>query len=331
MSDYYKILGISRDASIDDIKQAYKTLARKHHPDRGGNKEEFQKIQEAYETLSNNDKKYDYDNPNIFPQGNVNGFPDIFGFHFNQSQQQQQHSIKKKDHLYTCKITLKDVWSGIKKKFKIQRTKRCKVCLKTCEACRGNGIITKHVQLGPFTQVHQQSCSKCNGTGKISDSSNNCSHCDSNGNIIEDNIFEIDIPQGVKNGEKFVLKDWGEQPLKDNDFPGDFIVTISIETDTFFTRQNLDLFCNINLSYTEAIVGKEIIIPHFSEKIPINTQGFGIINPNKYYTLYDRGLVDKTGKLGHLHIKFIINYPERTFNQDELKILKESFDKINFQ
>lgn len=321
MSNYYKILGISQDASVDDIKQAYKTLARKYHPDRGGNKEEFQKIQEAYETLSNQDKKHQYDNPN------QNSFHDIFGFNFTQQSRQQQF-VKKKDHLYTCKVTLKEVYFGIKKKLKIQRTKRCKVCLNTCGTCNGNGIITRHVQLGPFTQVHQQSCHVCNGLGKCPNLSNNCSLCNS-GNIIEDKIFEIDIPPGIKNGEKFIFKDWGEQPIRENELSGDFIITILIEVDIFFSRQNLDLSCNINLSYRESIIGKNIVIPHFNGDIPINTQGFGVINPNKHYTLYDKGLVDKTGKLGHLHIKFIINYPERTFNEDELKILTSSFDKIN--
>lgn len=331
MSDYYKILGISKGASQDDIKSAYKRLARTHHPDRGGDKEKFQNIQEAYETLSDSNKRQKYDSPqdDLFPFAFDHPF-------FNQNQHQHHHQqqkkqiIKKADHLYTCKITLRDVFYGTIKKLKVQRSQVCKACINDCNNCGGNGIITKHVQMGPFTQVVQQTCSNCNGSGKTSNS-NNCIDCKSSGVIQEENIFEIIIKPGIYNGKKFIFDGWGEQPIRSNETAGSFIVSISIDTDPNFTRSGLDLHYTITLSYRESIIGKDVIIPHFKEAIHLDTRGFGIINPNKNYILYDRGLINESGTVGNMQIKFIINYPERTFNDEELVTLKKVFDSINLE
>ena len=333
MSDYYNTLGVSKNSTPEDIKNAYKRLARTHHPDRGGNKEEFQKIQEAYETLSDNDKKSQYDNPG-FGNGNHNhNFP-FGGFDhpfFNQQRNQQRNqTIKMNDHLYTCKITIRDVYYGVTKRLKVHRTKMCKSCIQNCNSCNGNGKIVQHIQMGPFAQVVENTCPNCRGSGRISNNNNECSDCNKTGKIEENNTFEIIIKPSVNNGNKFTFDGWGEQPKKNNELPGAFIVIISIENDPFFTRIGLDLFCNIKLSYKDSIIGKDIIIPHFRGDIPLGTRGFGIINPNKNYILYNKGLLGENGSSGNLQIKFIIDYPERTFNEDELTILTTAFDNINF-
>jgi molecular chaperone DnaJ len=329
MSDYYNTLGVSKNSTPEDIKNAYKRLARTHHPDRGGNKEEFQKIQQAYETLSDNDKKSQYDNPgnnmdNMF--SSFGGFDHPF---FNHHMRNNNQTVKKNDHLYTCKITLRDVYYGITKRLKVHRTRMCKSCMQNCNSCNGNGKIVQHIQMGPFRQIVENTCSNCSGSGRTSNN-NECSDCNKTGKIEENNTFEINIKQCINNGKKFIFDGWGEQPQKNNEIPGAFIVIVSIENDPFFTRIGMDLFCNINLSYRDSIIGKNIIIPHFRGDIPLDTRGFGIINPNKNYILYDKGLVGENGSTGNLQIKFIINYPERTFNKDELTMLTTVFDNINF-
>jgi DnaJ-class molecular chaperone len=92
----------------------------------------------------------------------------------------------------------------------------------------------------------------------------------------------------------------------------------------------MDLLCNVNLTFKETMIGKDIVIPHFSGHININTLGFGIINPNREYMIHNKGLVDKDGKCGNLRIKFIIVYPERAFNNYEVEILNETFNKLLF-
>lgn len=329
MSDYYSILGVSRDASIDDIKNAFKKLARVNHPDKGGDKDKFQKIQEAYETLSDPDKRKSYDNPNQNTLDNM--FPFGFDHPFFKHHRKQEQIIRKQDHFYTCKISLSEVFTGLKKRLRVHRTNICKVCRDKCSMCNGNGVMVQHVQMGPFTQVIQQTCNACNGSGKISNRGKYCDHCKGNGEITEERIFEIDIKRGVADGERFVFEDWGEQPVKDNERAGSFIVTISVEQHSFFKRNGINLQCNIPLTFAESIVGKTINIPHFSGDFSVDTRGFGLINPNKDYIIYDRGLIDTNGKMGHLVLKFIIEYVERTFDDYDIHVLSQAFSKIGLK
>ena len=327
MVDYYNILGVSKTASSDEIKTAYKKLALKNHPDRGGNKDQFQKIQEAYEVLSDSDKKSQYDNPHSDFSFD-NPFFNQFNHQFNH--QTKNSPVKKNDYHYTCNITLDEVFSGSIKKLKVQRKYGCKICFNTCNACNGLGKKTQRVQLGPFQQVIEQTCSNCSGSGKKYLKNESCSNCDCDGIIIEDKIFEIKIDRGIENGKMHVFKDWGEQPVKSNEIPGSFIVTISILPHDNFQRERLKLKYKVKLSVRESIVGKNIVIPHFNENINLNTVGFGLINPNKEYIVFKKGLVNEKGECGDLHIRFEIEYQERSFNDSELLLLNEIFDKIEF-
>lgn len=328
MSDYYNILGVSKEASSDDIKNAYRRLARTNHPDKGGDKDKFQKIQEAYETLSDTNKKNAYDNKdNMDDPFSFGGFNHPF---FKHHMHQEQQSVKKNDHLYNYKISLQEVFTGATKKFRVQRNRICKDCITSCSGCNGKGIVTQHVQLGPFTQIIKNTCNQCSGSGKSNNKGKVCSTCNSTGNVQEEKVFEIQITPGIKNKERFVFEDWGEQPIRDNELPGSFIVIINIEDHEYFTRSNMDLLCNVNLTFKETMIGKDIVIPHFSGDININTLGFGIINPNREYMIHNKGLVDKDGKCGNLRIKFIIAYPERAFNNYEVEILNDTFNKLLF-
>lgn len=331
MSDYYSILGVSKDASSDDIKNAYRKLARINHPDKGGDKERFQKIQEAYDTLSDTQKRNQYDNPNTMNAGMDDMFP--FGFeHPFFKHHRQPQKVKKGDHMYTCKISLRDVYFGIVKKLRIQRTKICKSCMTNCNRCGGNGVVSQHMQMGPFTQVIQQSCPQCNGTGRSNDKSKRCEVCNGRGTIQEDRLFEINIKRGVENGRRYVFEDWGEQAVKENEISGAFVVILEIEQDKHFKRiggnSGLDLLYEIKLTYVESVVGKNVVIPHFSGDINLDTRGFGLINPNKDYIIYNRGLVDDKGKDGNLMIKFIIDYPDKSFDDYDIHVLKEAFNKV---
>ena len=329
MVDYYNILGISKSASDDEIKNGYRKMARSHHPDKGGDKETFQRIQEAYETLSDPNKRDEYDNPSPF--GNLNNL----NFNFNNSffkhnQPTQNNIVKKNDHYYVCKIALREVYFGTLKKLKVQRTKICKGCIKKCNRCNGTGQTVQHLQMGPFTQIVQKICDQCVGTGKTNVENSNCIECKSTGKITEETIFEINIKPGIDYGERFEFKDWGEQPIKDNEIAGSFIVTIEIDKDLNFTRNGLNLKHDISLTLKESIIGKQITIPHFNENIKLDTRGFGVVNPNKEYLLYNKGLIDSDGKRGNLQIKFIIQYQDRTFTDLELQVLKSTFEKIDF-
>lgn len=326
MSNYYNILGISKSASDEEIKNAYRKLARTHHPDKGGDKHKFQQIQEAYEILSDPTKRQNYDNP----QGNLNNmFPFEFNNHHFFRHQNEHQIIKKNDYIYNCYLDLKDVYVGIQKKFRVQRKKICKNCKQDCSNCNGIGNITQHIQMGPFSQTVHQTCNICQGSGKHK-KIDNCIICNNKNFIEEENVFTVDIKPGIESGTKIAFEEWGEQATRKNEISGAFIVNIIINDDPHFKRNGLNLIWTTTISLRESIIGKTIIIPHFAEPITIETKGFGIINPHKEYILYNRGLINEYGKQGDLYIRFNIEYKECNFTDEQISSLQSVFNQVNF-
>ena len=339
--NYYDVLGVSKNATQEEIKQSYKKLAKEFHPDKNKIKgidttEKFQKIQTAYEILSDQEKRNQYDNPSPFGQGfNFGGSPDIFSNIFNNNfggRGGGGSNLKKPDVQHICKITLNDVFSGITKKFNIKRDLKCNICKNTCSICKGQGMVAQRMQIGPFTQIINGPCQICQGSGIVRNSVIVCSSCNSTGIITEKKQIEIVIPRGVENNKIYTFSEWGIQPNNSSEIAGDLIVIISVEDHHYFKRQKLDLICETEITIKESIIGKNIIISHFSGDIEINmTTMFGVINPIKYYTIKNKGLIDINNNHGDLHIKFNIKYPDnKKFSENEINILKNAFDKVFF-
>jgi len=326
MSDYYDILGISKSASDDEIKNAYRKLAKTHHPDKGGDKSKFQEIQTAYETLSDINKRNNYNNSSSQNQ-NTFQFPFQFDHPFFKHHNKNNTS-KKNDHIYNCYISLKDVYTGIQKKFRVSRNKICNNCKQICNNCNGNGKLIYNQQLGPFIQRVEHNCSNCNSTGIKT--TVDCEICDNKRYITEENIFDVNIKPGIESGTKITFSDWGEQPTRNNEIPGSFIVNIIINQHPEFIRNKLNLIWKTKISLRDSIIGKNIIIPHFIKPIELNTKGFGIINPNQEYIIYNSGLIDEKGNQGNLHVQFNIEYKECNFNDEQINILRSTFDQVNF-
>ena len=330
MKDYYQILGINRTSTEDEIKQAFRNLAKTHHPDKGGDKEKFQELQEAYDTLMDPEKKHVYDNPNLSTQFN-NLFGQGFHFNFNTMFQNNKYT-KKSDHNHAYTIKLKDVYTGFKKTFILRRTFNCKKCYETCLKCNGNGFLPQHVYIGHITHTYNQPCYSCNSIGKIKidNTTIQCKLCNNTGNINEEKTIEINIPKGVENGFKFIYEEWGEQAVKNDEKSGDLIIIINIENHDNFTRKGLDLYYKYNISFKESIIGTKIVIPYFHEPFEIQTKTFGIINPDKYYIVFQKGLENDKGNKGSLYVKFNINYPvNRILNDIEINKINNTLDDIN--
>jgi len=323
MSSYYDILGVPKNASDDDIKRAYRKLALKHHPDKsGGDDTKFQEIQMAYETLSDPERKSRYDNPNVFPEHTTHGFP--FEFFFGQQpgfpfQFAGNTQTKRSDHFYTCNVQLKDIFFGTTKRFKIKRDTLCVECHDTCSKCNGYGIRRIHPHI-------TQTCDICSGRGRIV--KGNCNICKNKRSITEEKLVEIVIHKGMPSGEKFIFEHWGEQPSKNGEIAGNLYVTVQVEEHPQFKRDNLDLIFYSDITLAQTIIGCMIDIPLFDEPLSLNTRGFGIINPNKQYTVYNRGLVDEHDKKGNLHIRFRVTYPEKVLSDDHRHILSLAFDQV---
>jgi DnaJ-class molecular chaperone len=337
MSDnYYDILGVSKDASEDEIKRAYKKLALKTHPDKnGGDDTMFKQINVAYETLSDPDKRREYDNPHQMPDFG-GGFPggDIFeqlfrgmgGMNINVNINGQRHNgpIKRGNHLHRIGISLNDVHTGLVKTLKLKINKVCFDCKTKCGNCNGSGTIIRIQQTGPFVQQIQSQCGICNGSGSVNTDNVLCKKCNGTSNYMEEEIVKVEIPKGVNTGDQIIFSKMGEQPQRPNEEAGDLLVQIVVEEDPYFGREGDNLIFKTKITLAESLIGKDILIPHFEDNVRINTNIFGIINPNKRYHIQGKGLCGK----GDLIFMFEIIYPEKELDSYDRDILKNVFNNL---
>jgi molecular chaperone DnaJ len=339
MQSHYETLGLQKNASKYEIKTAYLNMAKVYHPDKNtssGAKEKFQKIQEAYEVLSDDEKRAQYDNPqpqfNIPPEFHQN-FQQGFPFNiFNMNQPQQQQNQKKNNEYYNFKIKLSDVYFGINKNFNIKKKVMCEKCKINCTMCNGAGTIQgQRIQMGPFVQFINQMCPTCTGNCVIRNNNISCNDCNSSGFKIKEKNITLNVPIGVENGKEYIFEEWGEQAVKSNEKSGDFIIRIEIQKHDLFHRDNLNLIYTTQISLFDSIVGKEIKIPYFDELIELNINKFGIIDPKKEYVIVEKGLKNEKGERGNLKIKFEIIYPNRVLVPEEIIVLTDIFKKYDLK
>lgn len=343
MSDnYYSILGCTKGSSSDEIKKSYKKLALLHHPDKNnGNDEMFKKINEAYSVLSEPEKKERYDrfgsadaNPferqghghgSNFPFGGFEhffsgGFP--FGggqsFSFHSNHQTRETIVKKCSNIQiTLDITLENVFSGFSILHTFDQKNGCK-CMSICGKCRGKGVIHIVHDLGMIKQTFQTNCPDCSGSGLKG--RHDCNDCSGSGYSIIKKQIKINGPKGLDNGHTLTLPRGGEQPSSNAPHmqPGDLLITLSVKEHSLFKREGKNLIFKTDCSWIDSICGKEIDIPLFEEPFTMNTQEFGILYPDKKYTISNKGLYDVNGNRGDLYIYFTIiqpNIPKEKCNE----------------
>lgn len=367
----YEALGLQRGASGDQIKSAYKKLAIQNHPDKGGDVEKFKAISAAYNVLSNEEKKQEYDQiGDDGPQSQSQGHPhhfnphDIFAhmfggggggfpFHGGRFPQQQRRSThregsKRRDHSHDVHIPLHEAYFGAHKGIKVQLEKVCFACKDTCPACQGLGNITQLLRNGPFTQIIQQACDVCSGTGNISRGSSKCSVCGGKCKYGEDKRVDIQIKPGVPSkGFRTTVDGAGEQAGTSSDTPGDLhinVVVNEVDNDGNVQRYGSSgehlLLINkslTTLTLSESILGKKIFVPHFTGKVAVDTRSFGIVQPGKEYVVKGKGMpVLKPASsaasvaYGDLIIKFEVTYPlERILTDAEHDTLTSAFEILN--
>ncbi len=295
----YDVLGLTQNATADDIKKAYRKLAREHHPDKGGDPEKFKKVQEAYEVLSDPEKRENFDrfgSPDAPPQGlNPN---DIFAQMFSGAFGGPRGPVRRGDHHHELKITLEDAYRGLTRMFKVTLTKPCFACRKQCQQCRGRGSV--QVQMGPM--AFSQPCPMCGGQGG---GSTGCQECNLKSKKHELLNLELKIPAGVEDGATLVAGGMGEQPQKPDEEPGDLIFHIKIQDHPELMRQGKDLIWSTRISFEDSVNGKVIQVPHFDGSIDINTSDWGVLDPREDYIIPGKGFVPG----GKLRISFNIIYP----------------------
>ena len=238
--EYYNILGVDKNAEKSKIKKAYHKLAVKHHPDKGGDPDKFKKIAEAFEVLSDENKRKTYDSGGKDALGGHGGGNpmDMFSQMFSGNMSSNSRVKKGKNTEYTMNITLEDVYNGRNKNISLSRTVIDKKSIFSCLACNGQGMKIREIRMGPMIQQIQSHCTECNGLGNKYKS-----------NKVKENL-KIYIPKGVSQGKNIVVDGKGEDIL--NGESGDLVVIINI-LENKFKRQGNDLFIDKKISLLAAL------------------------------------------------------------------------------
>ena len=305
MSDPYGALGLQRGATEDEVKKAYRKLAREHHPDKGGDAEKFKKVQEAYEVLSDPQKRQNYDQWGTAdgPQGNpYGGFnpADIFGQMFGGGH---RGPVRRANHEHEIAISLEDAYRGLTKNFKIALSKPCWTCQKKCPHCHGRGQV--HVQMGPMQFA--QPCPACQGVGVHW---TGCQECNFKGKKTENLNLELKIPKGVQAGNALTAHGLGEQARAKDEESGDLIFHVRIQDHPELLRQGDDLVWHTKISFVDSVNGKVIEAPHFDGPIRIDTADWGVLDPREDYVIPGKGFgAEGTTSRGRYRVSFNIAYP----------------------
>ena len=296
MSDYYEILGLSKNASKEEIKKAYKQLAMKYHPDRNkeaGAEEKFKKISEAYAVLSDDTKRSTYDQygesgfKQQYSQEDIfRGFDmgEMFGdsifemfFGGGKRRSNRGHDLKT-----DIEISFEEAAKGTTKEIKISKLTKCEKCngsgsedneIETCSRCHGSGQVrvSRSTPFGTFAQV--STCSHCNGQG--SEIKNHCKECKGTGRAHETKELKVKIPAGVDTGSNLRVMKEGEAGLKGGS-AGDLYVVIHVKPSHIFKREENDIYLQLPLTYSQVALGTELKVPTLDNevklKIPAGTQ-----------------------------------------------------------
>ena len=350
--DYYKVLGVSKSASQDEIKSAFKKLAIKYHPDKHQDKKEemnkkFQEISEAYDTLGDEKKRANYDRfGSESPFGNGGGenqgfggfefnmdindiFSEFFGGSGSRSSRRGDGRIDGSDLKYNLQIDLLTAYNGKDETIRFTAMTSCGDCkgsgsldgkTTNCSACDGHGSV----RYSKGFIVMEEACKKCNGAGKVAQ--NPCKSCNGQGAKNSERIVKVKIPAGIVNGSNIKIDGQGE-PGRKGGRNGDLYVAISIKNHEIFTRKDDNLYLNLVIKMSTATLGGEVIVPTIDGKgtkltIPSGTQNGTELRVN------NAGMKSlNSTRIGQLFVKITVETPVK-LNEEQKELIRK-FDELS--
>jgi len=362
--DYYEVLGVDKNADEATLKKAYRTLAKKYHPDMNPDNKEaeakFKEVNEAYEVLSDPDKKAKYDqfghaafDPSAgggYGGGGFGGFGDfgdigdIFGSFFgggfgSSSQRRRNGPVRGDDINLRVSITFEEAAFGVKKDITFNRVQKCDSCKgsgaaegsspETCSACRGTGQRQVTQRIGGMAFQSTTTCDACRGTGKII--KNPCQNCRGTGYVKVSKKLEVSIPSGIDDGQSIVLRGQGSDG-RNGGPSGDVIITVMVKRHSVFERSGTNIYCEVPVTVTDAILGAEIEIPTLEGKmkytIPEGTQ------PGTEFVVKQKGIpnVNYPSRRGDLIFSVNVEIPKglNEKQKDKLREFAESCGNGNY-
>jgi len=360
--DYYKVLGVSKDASKEEIRRAYKELAKKYHPDKNKDKdaaEKFKELNEAASVLADENKRAQYDQFGTaegfkgfggqgfdfsdFGSGFEFNFDDIFDMFMGGqnpfSRRKRSDAEQGTDLRYDMDISLKEAAFGTEKEIFVEKMDECSKCKGTgaehksdivsCPECQGSGFMRKTTRT-PFGYFSTSgTCRNCGGRGRILKTP--CSMCDGTGRTMKNKKIKIKIPSGVESGNRLRISNEGEAGYRGGS-SGDLYVFIDVEDDDVFERDGDDVYINVPISFAMAAIGGEIEVPTLDGKkakleIPSGTQ------PGTIFKLRGKGIESlHSGGKGDQLVKVNVEVPRKLSREQKetIKKLDESFGKKGF-
>lgn len=363
--DYYEVLGVEKNASKEDIKKNYRKIAMQYHPDRNPDNKEaedkFKEATEAYEVLSDDEKRAKYDRyghsglrggQDFHGFSNINDifshFSDIFGgssifddFFGSSSGQRargrgRQRGTPGSDLRVNLQLTLEEIATGTTKKIKIKKHVKCSDCsgngaesgssLKTCNACNGTGEV-RSVSRSVFGQfVNIQPCANCNGEGQVVEKP--CKKCRGDGRISEEVTIRINVPAGVSEGSYMTMRGEGNQGLRGGQ-SGDIIVVFQELPHEYFVREGDDIIYDLLISFPDIVMGTEVEVPTLTGKARLKIEGG--TQPGKLLRMREKGIQHLNSHgAGDQLVRVNILVPQKV-NSKEKDLLKQLSEMPNIK
>ncbi|XP_058085269.1 dnaJ protein homolog 2-like [Magnolia sinica] len=330
---YYETLGVSKGASQDELKKAYRKAAIKNHPDKGGDPEKFKELAQAYEVLSDPEKReiYDQYGEDALKEGMGGGggshnpfdiFESFFGGGaFGGGSSRGRRQRQGDDVVHNLKVSLEDLYNGTSKKLSLSKNVLCAKCKgkgsnsgasARCHSCQGTGTKISIRQIGPgMIQQMQQVCSECRGSGEVISEKDKCTHCKGNKVTQEKKVLEVHVEKGMRHGQKITFQ--GEADEAPDTVTGDIVFVLQLKEHPKFKRKFDDLYVEHTLSLTEALCGFRFTLTHLDgRQLLIKSNPGEVIKPGQYKAINDEGMPhhQKPFMKGQLYIHFNVDFPD---------------------